>query len=316
MATVTPHPRSFTDDNLDRPLIRQGVIDLRTLTQIVRREFLLIAAIMIPCFALAIVYLHLATPKYAVRMVVTGVQSHSQSSGGTLNDLSSIAGIDLPGLGGSQFQMFIGALRSPFAAQSIAADPELLKAMFPRDWSASEGRWREPPGHLRRWARAVAKFLGWHITPWSPPGVARVFDYLKDQLKIVLDAKSGVTTMEIDSEYPEAATSILVALNHALDERIRQRDLQRASSDIDYLTERLAAANVQEYRQALVTTLVQQEKQRMLASAPLPYVSDALGKPLVSAKPISPVPVAVLAAGLILGGLMGVGAATIKFRRR
>jgi uncharacterized protein involved in exopolysaccharide biosynthesis len=315
MATVTPHRRTFTDDDIDRPLVRQGLIDVHTLAQIVRGERLLIAAIMIPCLVLAIVFLHLAAPKYAVRMVVTGVQSHSQG-GGALDDLSSIAGIDIGGMGNTQFQMFIGAMRSPFAAQSIAADPELLKAMFPRDWSVSEGRWREPPGHLRRVMRAVAKFLGWHITPWSPPGVARVFDYLKRELKVVVDTKSGVVTMEIDSQFPDAASRLLLALNHAVDDRIRQRDLQRASSDVDYLSQRLSSITVQEYRLALVTNLVQQEKQRMLASAPLPYVSDTLGKPLISAEPVSPVPVAVLAAALILGGLLGVGVATIKFRRQ
>jgi len=311
---IARQPRSFTDD-IDQPLVRQGVIDLGTLRQIVRHERVLIAAIVIPCLVLAIVLLHLAVPKYAVRMVVTGVQSQSKTSG-TLDDLSSIAGLDLPAAGNPQFQMFIGALRSPFAAQSVAADPDLLKAMFPREWSVSEGRWREPPGRPRRILRAVAKFLGWHITPWSPPGVARVFDYLKDQLKVVLDSKSGVVTMEIDSRYPEAAARILVTLNQAVDDRIRQRDLQRASSDVDYLTQRLGSVNEQEYRLALVTNLVQQEKQRMLASAPLPYVSDTLGKPLVSAEPVSPVPAAVLAAALIFGGLLGVGVATIKFRRR
>lgn len=300
---------------MDRPVVREGVIDVHRLAQIVRSERVLVAAIMVSCLLLAILYLHVAAQKYAVRMVVTAIESNSKSSG-TLDDLSSLAGLDLPGAGNSQFKMFVGSLRSPFAAQAIAADPELLKAMFPREWSASEGRWREPPGHVRNVLRAVGKVLGWHIVPWSPPGVGRVFDYLKDDLKITADTKSGVVTMELDSRYPEAAARILLTLNQAVDNRIRERDLQRAAIDVDYLSQRLAAATVQEYRIALVTNLVQQEKTRMLASAPLPYVSDALGKPLISAEPVSPIPVATLAAALILGGLLAVGVATVKFRRR
>ena len=54
----------------------------------------------------------------------------------------------------------------------------------------------------------------------------------------------------------------------------------------------------------------------MLASAPLPYVSDMLGKPLISARPVAPVPAAVLAAALIIGGLVGLGIARIKYSRR
>jgi len=315
MDVKVPETRSYADER-DQPLVRGGVIDMHLLSQAVRSEAVLVATIIAVFMVLAIAYLHVAAQKYAVRMVITGVQSHSQNASGTLDDLSSLAGIDLPTSGNPQFKMFIGALRSPFAAQAVAADPESLKAMFPREWSATEGRWREPPSYVMPVIHAVGRFLGWHVPPWSPPGVARAFDYLKDQLKIVLDSKSGVVTMEIDSRYPSGAARILLTLNNAVDERIRQRDLQRSTTDIGYLTERLANVNVEEYRKALVTNLVDQEKTRMLASAPLPYISDALGNPLISATPVSPIPAAVLAAALILGGLLAVGVATLKYRRR
>jgi hypothetical protein len=315
MDVKVPETRSYADER-DQRLVRGGVVDMRLLSQAVRSEPVLVVTIIAVFMVLAIAYLHVAAQKYAVRLVITGVQtSHSETSG-ALDDISSLAGIDLPSSSNSQFKMFIGAMRSPFAAQAIAADPELLKAMFPREWSASEGRWREPPSYVMQVIHAVGRFFGWHIPPWSPPDVAQVFDYLKDQLKIVLDSKSGVVTMEIDSRYPDAAGRILLTLNNAMDERIRQRDLRRSTTDIGYLSERLSNVTVEEYRKALVTNLVDQEKMRMLASAPLPYVSDALGKPLISARPVSPIPAAVLAAALILGGLLAVGVATLKYKRR
>lgn len=316
MAVVAKETRSFVTGVEEEPVVRRGVIDLHVLWQIVRAQKLLVAVIVAAFVLASIAYLHVAAQKYAVRMVLTGVQSQKDTSG-TLDDLSSIAGLDLGGPGTNpQFKMFVGALRSPFAAQSIANDPELLKAMFPREWSVQENRWREPPSVIMPVLRAIARLLGWHIPPWSPPGVARVFDYLRDELKVVPDSKSGVVTMELDSRYPEYAARILQALNNAVDDRIRQRDLTRASTDVDYLTQRLSVVTVQEYRAALVTNLVQQEKQRMLASAPLPYVSDALGNPLISAKPVSPVPLAVLAAAFIVGSLVAVAIARVRYRRR
>jgi len=54
----------------------------------------------------------------------------------------------------------------------------------------------------------------------------------------------------------------------------------------------------------------------MLASAPLPYVSDILGKPMVSSKPVSPSPILILGAGIVLGGLLGLGMACIAYYRR
>jgi len=315
MVVIAKETRSYVKD-IEEPVVRRGVIDLHALWQVVRAEKVLVASIVAVFMLLAIAYLHMTPRKYAVRMVLTGVQTHSESSS-TLDDLSSMAGLDLGGPSSNpQFKMFIGALRSPFAAQSIASDPELLKAMFPREWSVKENRWRQPPSALRPALEGIARVFGFYVRPWTPPGVARVFDYLRDELKIVPDTKSGVVTMELDSRYPDAAVRILLALNSALDERIRQRDLIRASTDVDYLTQRLSAVAVQEYRAALVTNLVQQEKQRMLASAPLPYVSDALGKPLILTNPVSPIPMAVLIAALIIGFMVAIPFANARYRKR
>jgi hypothetical protein len=315
MAVAPEEPKSHVRQ-LDPPVIRHGVLDSRQLWRSARSQPVLVTSIVVGFLALAIVYLHVAPQKYSVRMVVTAAEGQSDSKG-TLEDLSSMAGLDLGGPSSNpRFKMFIGALRSPFAAQSIASDQELLKAMFPRDWSVTEKRWREPPSVIVPIIRAVARFLGWHITPWSPPDEARVFAYLDDELKVIPDTKSGVVTLQLDSRFPASAARILLALNDAVDERIRQRDLKRASTDVDYLTQRLNVATVQEYRFALVTNLVQQEKTRMLASAPLPYVSDALGRPLISAKPVSPIPAAVLIAALLMGATVAAVAARLRNRRR
>lgn len=303
-------------DSKDRALIRGGVIDLHVLSRIARSEAITIATSVVVFLVSSILYLHLAKERYAVRMVITAASSFTQSSGGTIDELTSLAGIDVSSGGNPQFKLFVGALRSPFAAEAIAADQNLLKAMFPREWSATEARWREPPSYIRPIVRGLAASFGWYTVPWSPPGVSRVFDYLKDELKITPDPKSGVVTLEIDSHTPEVAERVLVTMNNAVDERMRQHDLARATIDVTYLSQRLSAVTVEEYRRALVTNLVEQEKYRMLASAPLPYVSDVLGKPMISSKPVSPVPVAVFAAALIVGGLLGFGLASIKFYRR
>jgi uncharacterized protein involved in exopolysaccharide biosynthesis len=305
-----------TDDQAPPPA-GSGVLDLGAVARIAMREKVTVLAIVAVFLAASILYLHVASKKYAVKMVITSVTTHSQGAGGgTLDELSSMAGLDLSTSETPQFKLFIGALRSPYAAEAIAADQDLLKAMFSREWSAAESRWRQPPSLLRPLVHALASAIGWYIPPWSPPDATRVFEYLRDELKIVPDTKSGTVTLEIDSNKPEVAERVLVTMNNALDERMRQRDLTRATVDIHYLTDRLSAVTVEDYRKALVTNLIEQEKQRMLASAPLPYVSDALGKSLISSKPASPVPLAVLSAAIVLGCLVGVMVAVGRHRRR
>src|SRR5215469_1849104 len=301
--------RDATVSTAERGPLGSHGLDLSEVLRIARREKITVLAVIGVFLVASILYLHVAKRKYAVRMVVTGVQSNQSSSSGTLDEISSLAGVDLPGAGNSQFKLFVGALRSPYAAQAVAADQELLKAMYPREWSASEGRWRQPPSSIRRGIQLVLSTFGFYFPPWAPPGASRVADYLKDELKIVPDSKSGTVTMEIDSDRPEVAQRVLQTMIDSMDERMRQRDLKRATVDIGYLTERLASVSVEDYRRALVTNLVQQEKQRMLASAPLPYVSDVLGNPMVSSRPVSPVPLAVLVAAVVLGWLVGVAIA-------
>jgi hypothetical protein len=300
----------------DRSLLQGGSIDLRYLARIVRAEAFTFVTVLLIGVALAILYLHIASTRYAVRMEIISASATEQKQSGGLSALSSIAGIDLGSEGGPQFRIFLGSLRSPIAAAAIASDQDLLRAIFYREWSQSEQRWRQPPSRFRPVIHAVGNLLGWRFATWSPPGVSRVFDYLNDQLKVIPDAKGGVITLQIDSDRPEIAERILLTLNSAMNERLRQHDLEHSSIDIDYLTKRLLEVNVVEYRSALIFNLAEQEKTRMQASAPLPYASDVLGKPMVSSQPVSPKPVVAWILGIIFGGLFGLWAASAKYNRR
>ena len=97
---------------------------------------------------------------------------------------------------------------------------------------------------------------------------------------------------------------------------LRQHDLRHASVDIDYLSRQLEKTRVEDVRTALATNLADQEKLRMLASSPLPYVSDILGEPIISSLPTSPKPIPVLMAGIVVGYLIGLAMAARKAGRR
>jgi uncharacterized protein involved in exopolysaccharide biosynthesis len=296
-------------------LVQDGSIDTHTLSRILRAEAFTFIAVVFVCVALSVVYLHAATPKYAVRMEITSTSSSDQARGTGISALASIAGINASGES-PQFRLFVGSLRSPIAAEAIVSNQALLKAIFYREWSESEGKWREPPSVVRPIRRAIGNLLGWKFATWAPPGVSRVYDYLNAELKIIPDAKSGVVTLEIDSDRTDVAESVLLALNTAMNERLREHDLEHSTTYISYLSKRLSEINVVEYRTALITNLAQEEKTRMQASSPLPYASDILGKPMISSKPVAPVPLAAWGAGFVLGGVLGLWLASLKYRRR
>ncbi|MGO9934862.1 MAG: hypothetical protein ACLPV8_24030 [Steroidobacteraceae bacterium] len=300
----------------DRSVVQGGTIDLGVMTRIVRAEPFTFLLVLLVCVAVSILYLHAAKTTYAVRMEIISASADQQKSGGLGGALASIAGLTGGAEGSPQFRIFLGSLRSPVAAEAIVSNQDLLRAIFYREWSETDDKWREPPSRLRPVSRVVGRILGWRFAKWGPPGVSRVFDYLNDELKVIPDAKSGVVTLQIDSDRPDVAERVLLTLDKAMNERLRERDLEHATKDIDYLSKRLAEVNVVEYRTALVSNLAEQEKARMQASAPLPYASDVLGRPMISTRPVSPKPLVVWGAGIILGGLLGFWAASFKYHRR
>lgn len=291
---------------------KDGSIDLGMLAKVMRAEPFTFFTIVFICLGLAVLYLHIAKVRYAVRMEITAASSSDTQKGGGLSALSSIAGISLGGEGSPQFRLFLGSLRSPIAAETIVSDQELLKAIFPREWSQSQGKWVEPPTLVR----PLMRVLGWKFAAWGPPGVNRVYDYLNDELKVITDAKSGVVTLEIDTDKPDIGARVLLTLDRAMNERLREHDLEHSTTYIAYLAKRLAEVNVVEYRTALIANLTQEERTRMQASSPLPYASAVLGKPMVSSKPVSPRPFATWGAGLFFGMILGFWGASLKYRRR
>jgi hypothetical protein len=296
-------------------LIRHGTLDLRVAGQIMRTYPATILAAVAVCALLAIFYLHVAHRQYAVQLYITAA-TPTQKPAGALSALSSLAGVSLGAAENPKFREFLAAIRSPVAAEAIVSNQGMVRAIFPREWSTRERRWRQPHSYLHGPITLIKRILGMPVVPWSPPDAARVYEYLRDNLKVIPDAKSGMVTLELDSRRPEAAENLLVALNRAIDEWMRQHDLRHANSDIAYLSQQLSKTTVQELRDALAANLAQQEHARMLASAPLPYVSDILGTPIVSARPVHPRPIAVLVATIIIGFLIGFGIAVRKYDRR
>jgi len=293
-----------------------GTLDLGAMGAIIRSEAPTFFTVLLIFLALSVLYLHVARPRYAVRMEITSSSSSEQQKEGGLSALSSVVGFSLGGEGSPQFRIFLGSLRSPIAAESIVSDQDLLKAIFYREWSQQEGKWRQPPQRLRPVLHAIGSVFGWKFVTWEPPGVNRVYDYLNDQLKVISDSKSGVVTLEIDSDRPEVARRILLTLNSAMNERLREHDLEHSTLFITYLEKRLSEVNIVEYRGALISNLAQEEKTRMQASSPLPYASDILGKPMISSAPVSPKPIAAWGAAIVFGVLFGLWVASRKHRRR
>jgi uncharacterized protein involved in exopolysaccharide biosynthesis len=295
-------------------LIRHGTLDLRVALRIVKLHWVPILVATTVTVIAAVFYLHVAPRKYAVQLYITSTSPTSQTPKG-LEALSSLAGLSLGSTDNPKFKEFLAAIRSPIAAEAIIGNQSMVRMIFPQEWSVREGRWRAPRSYLRAPATLLKRILGIPVTPWAPPDAAQVYEYLKKNLKVIPDAKSGIVTLELDSARPTQAEALLITLNQVIDDWMRDHDLRHANDDIDYLSREMSKATVEELRVALAANLAEQEKARMLASAPLPYISDTLGTPTASTRPAYPKAVPVLIAAMVVGFLIGFAIALRKYGR-
>lgn len=295
-----------------RPLTNEaGEIDLVTLSSVIWRGWKTVAAVAIAFVLLAILYLHLATYKYTAQLTVTPVAQNGSLTGGNLRGLgglASIAGIALPtSANGMNFQLYAEGMYSRSTADTLAADPRIMRTIFASEWDAVGQRWRPRDSAVRTVVNAIKPMLGAPVLVWSPPDGARLQTHLNNNLIVNQDDRRSITTLSYDHGDPDFALYLLAAIHRTVDDALRARALLRASENVDYLEGKLATITVADYRESLLAALAEQEKLRMAASSSAPYAAEPFGAVNVSDIPTNPRAKLVLAVGVVIGLLAGMG---------
>jgi hypothetical protein len=269
---------------------------------------------------LGLIYLHLATYKYTVTLEVTQVEDSEKSSyAGALSSLSSVAslaGIDLSSGSKTQMDLYMAALKSSTVADKIAANPALLHGLFYKKWDAKRGAWRRPNKILLALEDASAAIVGMPTKPWHPPGALEVRHYIEREVDMTYEPISPIATITYKNRDPAFAKAFLLAMHQAADALLRKRTLQRADEYIDYINRKLNQVTATDIRQAMISTLMIQERRRMAASASMSYSVDVFAPPTPSIRPTSPNAPIVLIACLLLGAITGMTYVIFRYRPR
>jgi uncharacterized protein involved in exopolysaccharide biosynthesis len=263
---------------------------------------------------IALVYLHIATYLYTATLMVSPVLSSSSDnlSGklGGLSGLASLAGINVGQDQGTQaFMLYQQGLYSRDVADELAKDPDILHVVYRNQWDAGTQQWVKPSGPIWLLARLVKGAIGIPLRSWQPPDGALLQEYIADNVTLDSDPQKPVVTITYRDKDPAFAVKFLRELDRAVDNKLRQNALVRANQYVNYLAGQLATTTNADIRESLISTLTDQEKTKMMASATAPYAAQPFGLPSASRKPTDPKPFLVLAAAIFVGGLMGIFAA-------
>ena len=282
--------RSASVAGLDAPPVRQLVDTLMT-----RRW--LIAGPAIVALMLAVAWLRATPAEYRAVMVVGPTETLDRAAGGDA----------LPSSGGASevtdFARFLALSTSVAASRRLAAEAWVLPALFPEAWDGSAQRWRPPDGIGPRIERAAAWLLG--RDTWRRPGPEALAERLQQRLSV--GPMGGSDMRRITLRHRDRATALrLLSLVHATaDDLVREAAAARADAQIAYLRGRLVSADLVEHRRALETLLLEQERQRMLIQADLPYAAELLERPSAPTRAGWPNPFLVLVLAATCGVFTG-----------
>ncbi len=284
-----------------------------------RRWLVVLTAIVVA--AAMIAYLNFATYRFSATTKVVAAQSGTGSLSsqlGGLGGLASIASARLPQSSGEQnFLVFTQDLVSRTAAEGVLRHPDLVHALFDKEWDRTRKMWVEPNGLLKQILTGTKNLLGLKVYAYRPPDATRIQDYLERFVGMAEDSRKPVVALSYANEDPKLAVRLLQTIIDEVDLDVRHRALARARGNIAYLSTQLRTVQLAESRFALASALAEQEKTRMLASSDAPFAGEPVGHIGVSDRP-SPRPLLLLAVAIVGGVFLGMLLAVVSagFARR
>lgn len=300
------------DMRIEDGLRSEQGIELVQFLRIVQRRWVSIVACMAVAVSLGLVYLHSAQPLYTSELLVSPTNREGSSTANRLSGIAGLAGLSLSAQSQPTFSAYMEGLHSRQLADLLAQDQALMRRIFATSWDEKRGQFVPPSGFRAQLVKVVKNLLGYPDTGWSAPGGAELHEFLKSRLTITSRDESGFLVLSIRTADPALGREILQKAHTTVDTYIRQQRAASSRAYVDYLSKRLEAVHIADYRQALVDVIAQQEKTLMFASDPNAYAAQAFGPPYSRRRPTSPQPILTLVATLVAGLIVGLGWALVR----
>jgi uncharacterized protein involved in exopolysaccharide biosynthesis len=261
-------------------------ISLRELWDILWRGKWLIIVVTVVFAVASVVYALLATEWYRAEVLLAPAEERStQGLSGQLGGLAALAGVSIGGGGSAEP---IAVLKSREFARAFIEDFDLVPLFFQEKWDAANGVW-----------------LGEDPEEW--PEIRDAIKYFEENvLKVSESRDSGLVTLAIEWTDPEIAAKWARELVIRLNERLRERALQEAETNVAFLQTELGQTSVVTLQQSIGRLLENELQKLMLARGNEEFAFRVIDPPSVPKEPVRPKPALIAVVGTILGGMLAV----------
>ena len=296
--------------------LQDDEIDLRELFAALWDGKLLIFIVTCAVFLFSSAYLHVAERSYTVSVTLRPTEEQSSGGGnlGGLGGLASLAGVQLPSGGTTEFITFQAMLKSQEVASRLFADENLIQRLFAGEWDESRKSFLQPITTLGNVKRMLKPLLtGEGQSAYIAPNAARLAKTLAEDLSVSEDQTSGMLKLSMESAKPKLASDLMLALIRETDGFLKERFVISGSDALRFYQQKISKARSREHREALAKLIATEEQKLMLATREGPFVVEIMMGPDQSLRPTSPKSSLVLALGLVLG--LFLGAAVVLLRK-
>jgi len=189
-------------------------------------------------------------------------------------------------------------LKSKEFAQSFIEDQHLLTVLLADKWDARNGRWK-------------------NSDPKRQPDIRDAVKYFDSRVrKVQEDKKTGLVGLSVEWTDPKVAADWANMLVDRINERMRERSLQEAQTNVTYLQKELAASNIVGLQQSIGRLLESEMEKLMVARGNREFafrVVDRAAVPKWRSQPNRP---QVAALAFILGLIVGSLVVFVRAKRR
>jgi uncharacterized protein involved in exopolysaccharide biosynthesis len=225
----------------------QNEISLLDVIAVFWRRRLLMGAVIIFVFALAVVVAFIITPVYRATVVMSSVDaSQTAPALGDLGGLAALAGFPLNDTAKSEEA--IAKLISRSFTRAFITDQNLMPVLFASLWDVDKQEWM------------VAD-------PKDIPTLADGFAVIDGSVRsIVRDGETGLLAVHIDWTDPNIAANWANAMIEMINNHLKEQAIGEAQRSIEYLNGALIKTDVVEARAAMYSLMETQINNIMLAN--------------------------------------------------
>ena len=232
-------------------------------------------------------------------------ESNSLKVPGQLGGLAALAGVSLGGQGADKTALALEILKSrEFLGRFIVNNDLFIPIMAAAGWDRASDRLQIDPDlydeSIKEWVRDVEE-------PFKPkPSVLETIEEFEEIFSVNQNKETGMVNLSVEHYSPFIAKQLVDKLVAAINEDMRQRDLDEAEKSIEYLNKKIEQTNLADLRTMLFSRIEEQTKVVMLANVRNEYVFKTVDPAVVSEKKEKPARALICILGFMLGGMLSV----------